>query len=393
MKPDRLSAWTMPALLVLLCFAVLTLWINRFAAVGVFEFGIFSLGFAWSITACIKGSHAPSLPVVLLPLGAVAAWPLVQLAAGRTIYPWETWNSFWNWTVNWTVFFLAVQIASNFTRLRRFLKALLYFAGILTMVAVLQNFTSGGRIFWLFPSGYEDFVFGPFVYQNQFAAFVELVLPVGLYFALIGKSNRLLATVIAALMVVSVFAAASRAGAMLVTIEILLVPIMAVRAKIIARHQGLAAFGKIGVCVALGALVVGYSAVWKRFLLADPYVIRREVWMSALHMIRDRAGMGFGLGTWASAYPQYALFDPGMVVNQAHSDWLQWTVEGGIPYLLLMLIVAVLLSRAAVRSIWGIGVVFVLVHAMADYPFQQRPALAALVFAVAGAAVGADREG
>jgi hypothetical protein len=28
-------------------------------------------------------------------------------------------------------------------------------------------------------------------------------------------------------------------------------------------------------------------------------------------------------------YPAFATFDPGVIVNQAHSDWLQWTAEGG----------------------------------------------------------------
>jgi O-antigen ligase len=330
------------------------------------------------------------LPLVLVPLGAIALWPLLQLAAGRTIYRWETWNSFWNWTVNWTVFFLAIQIASDPTRLRRYLKALMYFAGIISLVAVLQTFSSGGKIFWLFPSGYEDFVLGPFVYQNQFAAFIELLLPVALYFSLFGKSKRLLAASIAAVMVASVIASASRAGTVLVLLEMFIVPLLAIHANIISRQHGLAALAKIGAFTALGALVVGYGAVWKRFLQTDPYPIRREVWAAALHMIRDRVWMGFGLGTWASAYPQYAIFDPGLVVNQAHSDWLQWAVEGGIPYVLVMLIVAFLLARNAVRSIWGLGVVVVLVHALADYPFQQRPVLAALFFAVAGAVAATD---
>jgi len=390
MNPDPLSAWTMPALLLLLCFGILTLWINEFWALGVFQFGVFSLGFAWSIAAA-TGRRVLRLPRILLPLGAAAAWPLAQLAAGRTMNRWDTWNSFWVWTVNWTVFFLAVQIGSDFTRLRRYLKALMYFAGAISIVAVLQNFTGGGRIYWLFPSGYDDFVLGPFVYQNQFAAFVELLLPVALYFSLAGKNHRLIAAAIAAVMAASVVAAASRAGTVLVTIEIFLVPAMAIRAKIISRQHGLAALGKTGAFAALGAAVVGYSAVWKRFLQADPYVIRREVWTAAFHMVRDRTWMGFGLGTWTAAYPQYALFDPGMVVNQAHSDWLQWTVEGGVPFSFLILIVALLLARRAVRSIWGLGVLVFLVHALIDYPFQQRPALAALFFAVAGALAGAAR--
>ena len=390
MNSDRLSAWTMAVLLALLCFGVLTLWIGDFRALGVFQFGVFALGIAWSI-AGVAGYRGLRLPPLLWLLSVLVSWPLVQLAAGQTIYRWETWDSFWTWTVNWTVFFLAIQIGSDFGRLRWYLKALTCFAGFICTLAILQNFTSGGKIFWLFPSGYHDFVLGPFVYQNQFAAFVELFLPVALYFSLAGKGDRLTAATIAAVMVASVVAAASRVGVVIVTLELVLVPVLAIRARVVSRQHGLAALGKIGLFAGIGALVVGYGAVWRRFLEADPYVIRREVWQAAFHMIRDRPWIGFGLGTWSSAYPQYALFDPGMVVNQAHSDWLQWTVEGGVPFVLLMLLVAVLLARGAVRSIWGLGVLFFLVHAAVDYPFQQRPVLAALFFAMAGAVAAADR--
>lgn len=42
--------------------------------------------------------------------------------------------------------------------------------------------------------------------------------------------------------------------------------------------------------------------------------------------------MGFGLGNWPRAYPRYAVFDDGNYVNQAHNDWAQWAVEGGVEY-------------------------------------------------------------
>ena len=96
-------------------------------------------------------------------------------------------------------------------------------------------------------------------------------------------------------------------------------------------------------------------------------------------MIRDRPVMGFGLGTWSTAYPAYALRDNGLLANQAHNDWAQWAVEGGLPLLALMLWVAARSARLALRALWGIGVVAVFVHSLVDYPLQ-RPALAGLFF-------------
>jgi O-antigen ligase len=101
-------------------------------------------------------------------------------------------------------------------------------------------------------------------------------------------------------------------------------------------------------------------------------------------MVRDRPLAGFGLGTWSAAYPKYALYDDGTFVNQAHDDWAQWAVEGGVPLFLAMLSLVAMLAPGAVRLLWGIGLMAVFVHAAVDYPFEQRPALAAFFFALMG---------
>jgi O-antigen ligase len=130
--------------------------------------------------------------------------------------------------------------------------------------------------------------------------------------------------------------------------------------------------------------VAGWETIWNRLQEPNPYSVRAELNLSSFEMIRDRPLKGFGLGTWSSAYPKYARFDDGNFVNQAHNDWAQWAVEGGVPVFLLMLGVVAMLAPAAWRSIWGIGLMAVFVHAAVDYPFEQRPALAAYLFAMMG---------
>ena len=105
---------------------------------------------------------------------------------------------------------------------------------------------------------------------------------------------------------------------------------------------------------------------------------------SSIAMVRDRPLTGFGLGTWPEAYPGFARFDDGTYVNQAHNDWLQWLAEGGLPFLALMLGIAGWSLGPAVRSLWGVGILSVWLHALIDYPMQQRPALAAFFFAMLG---------
>jgi hypothetical protein len=53
-----------------------------------------------------------------------------------------------------------------------------------------------------------------------------------------------------------------------------------------------------------------------------------------------------------------------------------------------MLAVVAMLAPGAWRSLWGMGVIAVFVHAGVDYPFEQRPALAAYFFALMGVLAG-----
>ena len=94
--------------------------------------------------------------------------------------------------------------------------------------------------------------------------------------------------------------------------------------------------------------------------------------------------MGFGLGTWPTAYPAHAYYDDGLFANQAHNDWAQWTAEGGLPFFFLMLSIAIWSLRPAADTLWGVGIVAVFLHCTVDYPIQ-RPALGGFFFALLGA--------
>ena len=88
-------------------------------------------------------------------------------------------------------------------------------------------------------------------------------------------------------------------------------------------------------------------------------------------MFRASPWHGFGLGTWPSVYPQFALFDAGAFVNHAHNEWAQWAAEGGLVALGLMLAVLAWCSKPALRSVWGLGLLAVFLHSLVDYPFLR----------------------
>src|ERR1022692_4701250 len=145
-------------------------------------------------------------------------------------------------------------------------------------------------------------------------------------------------------------------------------------------------FAVLGVVCSLAfTAVVGWTRLWERFQDPDPYRGRREMLTSAVAMVRAKPWTGFGLGSFETVYPGFAVFDEGSVVDHAHNDWAEWASEGGLPLLACVLAIAVWGTPRLVQSLWGLGVLAVWLHALVDFP-MQTPALALWVFVLLGGA-------
>jgi O-antigen ligase len=362
---------------------VLTIWVEARWSWGLFQFAVFAWAAAWAMRQLRHPTPVQSR-LWLVPLSAVPLWGILQLLTHHTVYRWATWNAALSWTTYLVLFFLALQLFHQPAARNWFLHFALYFGFALSIIATLQMFTSGGKIYWFFPSGYQETVMGPFVYRNQYAAFMEMIFPIALWEALRDRRRPLLNFLTAASIFASVVASGSRAGSMLMISEALAVLFLTWSRGLLSGGtvaRGFAKFVAIGLVL---TAIVGWQFLWERYKQPDPYGLRRELLYSSLAMIRDRPGMGVGLGNWPRAYPAYALFDDGSYVNQAHNDWAQWTAEGGVPFLLFLLSLTLLAAPYAIRSIWGIGLLAVWVHCLVEYPFQQRPGLGAWFFLFLG---------
>jgi O-antigen ligase len=392
MSPDRFAAISTSGLGAALAWGILTLWIPERWPLSVVQIVLFALAAAWLLLSAAGRVRLISHPL-LIALAAAPIWGLVQLAFGRTVYRWETWIAVLDWTARLVVAFVAVQSLARAELRDRFLRAVFLFGLVLGVVSVLQMFTSGGRVFWRFESGFSSFVLGPFVYKNQFAAFLEPVLALAMVAALRNPARGVAHACATAVLFACAIASASRAGCVLCAALLIAIPATAAARGILSRRAMAQVMAIVALAAVLFTAVVGWDTLWKRLLQPDPLALRREMFQSSVDMVRGRPLFGFGLGTWSTAYPAYARFDNGTFVNQAHNDWVQWAAEGGVPFLGLMLAVVAMLVRPAADSLWGIGLLAVFVHCAFDYPMQQRPALAIFFFALAGALAAHHRGG
>lgn len=367
---------------------ILTCWAQGYWPVAVIEIGAFLAAAVWLAWVITARQHVP-IGLVLLPVCAGTLWGILQLVTGRTAYRFETGKAVLSWAACASVFFVAREVSSRTPERNRLLRSVLWFGAAVSLVTVVQYFTSEGKVFWLFPTGQER-VLGPFLYKNQCAAFLELVFPLAVYQSLVDRRQPLLYVAMAGAMFAATCAAVSRAGVLLVAGELVAILLIAwFRALIPAGNVWRAAAWAAGLSAVLAA-VVGWQVTLEKFREPEPYRVRRELLYSSLAMMADRPWTGFGLGAWPSVYPAYARFDNGLAANHAHNDWAEWAAEGGLPFVALLAMLAFWSVRPGLDSLWGMGVPAVFAHSLVDYPLRE-PALAVLLFLMVGALAGRVR--
>ena len=378
--------------------------LKKVSAAGLFATALATIGVMWH--PALWASTLPGVPafclvsvwlagyltnrvrlkvnIVLAPLVLAALWPVFQLAIGATVYRWLTSTATIYWATGAALVFTGLQAFSDSAIRRGYLRALVVLGFIIAVVAPLQALTSE-KIFWLFEVPHLVVPLGPFLYANQYAAFIVLILPIALTGLFEERAGwRMFSGLAGAVMYASIFASLSRSGFVLTTIEVFVVPALAAKRSGLAWRQTLAVCAVFLAMLVVLGLSVGTERLEQKMRTEDPYRIRREFAQSSLRMLQDRPLMGVGMGNWPTVYPAYATFDNGLFANQAHCDWAQWAVEGGLPFAFLMVWVAVWSFRGAFRTGWGFGVAVVYIQCLIDFPIQ-RMGVAVIFFTLTAA--------
>jgi hypothetical protein len=372
-------------LLFLLAYSTATVFVRDAWALQSFQIGVFVLLAVYLLVGIrdgkehIAGGLAPWL-VYLIPL-----WGVVQIVAHTTSSSFETREAVMRWGALAGVFFLSQTVGCTRTARRNMLSAFLLFATGMAVLCLTQLFTSEGYVLWLFPTGYPD-VYATFPSHNNYVQFVEIALPIALWRALREGWRSWWYALSGGILYASAIGSASRAGAALCTAELLaMVAIGLVRLRDpetgLPTRSTTAMLVVVPVIAAAFTLAVGWERVWERFKQNDPYLVRREFIVAAVDMAKQKPLTGYGLGTFPEVYQRYAIKDFPFYANHTHNDWAEFAADGGVPFLLLVLIPFAAGVPAAVRNPWGLGLIAVMLHACVDYPFP-RPAVSGWMFAM-----------
>jgi O-antigen ligase len=386
-------------LFVLLAYCTATIFVKAAWPLQSFQIGVFALLAAYLITGIRQGKERVAKGFAPVLVYFIPLWGLIQILAHTTASTIETREAVLRWGALAAVFFLVQTVAHTPKAREAVLHVFLGFATVMAVLCLTQLFTSNGRVLWTFPTGYSD-VYATFPSHNNFAQLVELSLPIAVWFSLEKARQSWGYILVAGTLYASVIGAASRAGAILCTGELL--AMLLIGLYMLRREDRkprvrsiMLVLAMVPLAAATFTFVVGWRGIWQRFQEHDPYLMRHEFLISTIEMAKDRPLIGYGLGTFPDVYPQHAIVDLPAFVNHAHNDWAEFAADGGIPFLLLVLVPFAVAVPTAIRHPWGLGLLAIMLHACMDFPFP-RPAVSGWMFAMLGLvymARTADRDG
>lgn len=323
-------------LCLLIAFSVLALGTVEVWSVAILEIGAALLFLWWAILtaqsprAKIYWSYLHASLLGLLVVG------LLQLAFHGTAYPYLTRTMLLKLAAYLLVLFLATQAFRGRKDLQRLAWFLMGFGFLVSLLAIIQHFTSGSEIYWMSSLKVEGDPYGPYVNRNHFAGFVELTVPTGLaLMAFRGVRRDLfpLATLLTIVPISAIILSASRAGIIGLGVEILVL-IFLVRGRKEWRGQR-ATIAAIVALAAISAVAwVGTGNAVERFSgtsFRDVTLGRRaSMFGGAARIFRDHPIKGCGLGTLIDVFPAYENAYDGKVIDHVHNDYIEGLAETGL---------------------------------------------------------------
>lgn len=412
---QRAETFLLPGALVVLVFATFTLGATPAWARAAAELAVLVLLALWLVAAALRGESNLRLPALFYPLAAIFLFACLQAFAGLSVYPPATRPQVWLLLAAGGLFLLLHNQLTSEDRLEGFVTALLLFAFILAVFAIVQKLSFNGKVYWFWEPHMQGLVFGPFINRNHYAAWVLMLTPLAWVKAARQRQpgeTRLFWGLVLLVLGLSVMLSLSRAGTILFLLSF---PLYLVLGRSGRRTGRVAAAGALAVIVLAGVatlaldtgrLLMRWEALGKLFTESESVDLYRvHMWRDTLPMIRDHLWLGSGLDTFGVLSDSYRTFPSSAHWAQAHNDYLQWLAETGLIGAALALWFLWTLGRTVAEKMRlaaesrtrqlvagaALGCLLVLLHSLVDFPL--RIPANALLFASLWAVITAPATG
>jgi O-antigen ligase len=227
----------------------------------------------------------------------------------------------------------------------------LVFTGTLIAAYAIYQFATGSDMVLGRVSGYRGRAGGTFYNPNNLAELLELLVPLGLCYVLVGRLSHVAKIVVgyaSLVMLAGVGVTVSRGGivAMGVTLLMLCVVLLCQRNY---RIQGIVLLAVvIGMGVAVAPKIESVKLRFEELTPAEHRAgdMRMSIWRAAARMWMDHLWLGVGPGQFDNRFPEYRSYDVQPHPEWAHNDYLNTLADYG-------LVGTVMVAAAWVFLYWG----------------------------------------
>jgi O-antigen ligase len=340
--------------------------------------------------------------VVYRPMAAFFVLVTLQWVIGTTAYRLVTYTHLLLYAAYGMLVFVVTQTLRRSSQFEMLAKLFSAYGLVVASFAILQGLAPNGKLYWVFTLEQGGLIYGPYVNHNHYAGLMEMLMPFPLVLATshFTDGNRKIAVAgIAALMAGSIFLSGSRGGMAAFVAQMVVLGVLLARKRDGSWKQPLMLGGFLAVVI-IFLIWMGGNELTQRLASIHSEAreelsggVRLSIDRDCLHMLLKRPLLGWGLGAFPIAYPQFRSFYTTFFVNQAHNDYLQLLVETGLAGFAIVVWFLVLVFRQASSKIknWTetasgaltvaalLGCVGILVHSFLDFNLQV-PANAALFY-------------
>jgi O-antigen ligase len=323
-------------LLFLLAFSVLAFGAVEVWSGSILEIGASLLFIGWAALVFLDDRIKIYWNPLNWPLLGLFGIGLAQLILRATPYPYLTRVELLKLAAYLLIFFLATQAfreRGDLTNLAWFLILLCF---TVSLLGIVQHFTSDAKIYGLRTLSAGGDPFGPFVNRNHFAGFVELTLPAGLALLIFRGLRRDMIPLTGLLTIVPIGAmilSGSRGGIVSFGFEIAVLALLA-RFRKAPEGPRLVALAIVGFAALALVAWLGVGQAIERFSTlhkGDVSLGRRGTMIrGAAHIFFDHPIKGAGVGGLVAVFPRYEVAYDGLVVDHVHNDYMELLAETGI---------------------------------------------------------------
>lgn len=235
------------------------------------------------------------------------------------------------------VFYLIIGNMNTSRQINKLLMVIIITGFIISLFGLIQHFSWNGKVYWYKELTHGGIPFGPFINRNNFAGYINLIIPIALSMFVVekDKDKKILFGFMSIVMVVALFLSLSRGGIISFVGAMVFMGCLLLfkRSK---NQKGALILGSLLVCTLIYLIYIGINPVLDRlFTLSESETYLKQgrliVWVATLEIAKDFKMLGSGLDTFETIFPHYQPLEVSKLYwLDAHNDYIQFTAETGM---------------------------------------------------------------